>query len=272
MFQNTCGMPRPAAGEAGDCTHPGCSRRLSHRPTAVALAALTLLAISSSFVNAAAHPHSEVDGYSGATALAPSPPAGYLANLRPFEVFDDHGNLVRLTLDDVRKYHGHLGPVPVFTWRVLQAATALLWIERPMRGDMQVVSRVPSQCAQDVFELTMRVVTEDAYQVVLPSDATGAHVPGPPVTLSCFAFEIMRKSTGDRVRIQARDGVIPAEFFQGMRSAHAPEKPQAAGARTDFMTMKKDLSKKLAAMRIEDLLTWEVTRGAGPAIAAQGAQ
>jgi len=244
---------------------------LSRRPRGalrLALAVAVVLAWSPSGVHAAGSDN--VDGYSGATALAAGAAPSYLRSLRPIEVFDDHTHAaIAFTLDDVCKYHGHLGPVPVCAYRALQAAIALLWVEKPPRDDIRVVTTGPSQCARDVFELITRADSRGDFEVRVAEDVEGLRVPGPPLSLSCFSFEIASKSTAGRVHLQVRPGVIPDEFFDLARLAHSSEENHAeSDAMPRFMEIKRKLMKRMATMPIADLFAWEVTPGAPSANAA----
>jgi hypothetical protein len=115
---------------------------------------------------------------------------------------------------------------------------------------------------KDVFELITRAETRGDFEVRAVNDVEGIRVPGPPLSLSCFYFEVSSKSTGGCVRLRVREGVIPDEFFELVRRTHSDDKASAGpDSRARFAELKDQVMKAIATMPIGELFSWDVTPG-----------
>jgi formylmethanofuran dehydrogenase subunit E len=154
------------------------------------------------------------------SAKAEDPTEG--TKLLPIEVLEE-GHVLKISLEEVKKYHGHICPNVLSAYRATQLAISELWgDETPKREDFRIISANPGDCPKDVFEFITRAVTRGDFLLEVPkehSDVSGLLKHHPPISPDCFRFTFIRKSNSDSVTIQVRKEVFPKDFHKLLKKA-----------------------------------------------------
>ena len=120
---------------------------------------------------------------------------------------------LEISIEDIRKYRGNICPGVVFSFRATQLAISQLWKDEiPERGDFEIISTCPFPCSQASFEFLTRAVTREGgknFKIELPK---GTDIKN--ITKDNFVFIIIRKSTGDSIKIRLREELFSERFFQ----------------------------------------------------------
>jgi sirohydrochlorin ferrochelatase len=126
-------------------------------------------------------------------------------------IYND-SQLLDITIEEVGAYHGDVCICLVLGYRGTQLAIADLWDvyegEMPHQGDFEVIAASPTKGIRDAFRYIMNA-TGDDYVVDLPP---GTNIKN--LTQDNFRATIIRKSTGESVTIQVKEGVFPDGFFE----------------------------------------------------------
>lgn len=122
----------------------------------------------------------------------------------------DRGDELRLTFDDLVKYHGRGSICGLsITYKVIQRGfEALLPGGVPARESLSVLTAFPGPGAQDAFELVGRVVTNGRYTVdkdIPPSDE---------ISVAAFGSYFFKITHEDKsVELGVKPGVVRPEFI-----------------------------------------------------------
>lgn len=131
--------------------------------------------------------------------------------LTPIQIYDE-GDLVKISIEDVAKYHGDICPCMAIGYRATKTAIDQLWGDKiPKRGDFKVITAHPGKGSQDCFEFVTRVKTRKKgkdFEFKMPEGTTRAML-----TNGNFVFTFIRKSTGEKVTLSVRENIIPKDFF-----------------------------------------------------------
>jgi hypothetical protein len=135
----------------------------------------------------------------------------------------DHGDLLRISFDDLLKYHGRssIGGV-AHGFKVMERALPLLdGGAAPDRLDIGIESAFGGGGARDAFEMVTRAVTGDRFRF----DADLAP-DGPPSPMGQYVFWFSHTS-GTVVQLTLRPGLVSAEFVDlAKRGAANPTEEQ----------------------------------------------
>jgi hypothetical protein len=126
--------------------------------------------------------------------------------IEPIEIYDQDGNLLEISIDDMAEIHGDLCMCVAGGFRVTQAAIAVLYEdgEIPVQGDLTLVYHHPGKGHQLVFES------------VLTPECVGYEKLGNPqqMTLDHWVYTFTRLDTGEVFETQILEGVIAPDFFE----------------------------------------------------------
>jgi formylmethanofuran dehydrogenase subunit E len=103
-------------------------------------------------------------------------------------------------------------PGVVLSFRATQLAILELWKDEiPKRGDFKIISAAPFPGVQDTFEFIARVATRGKgdFKIELPKGTDLKNI-----TEDNFVFTIIRKSTGDSIKVRLRKELFSERFFQ----------------------------------------------------------
>ena len=131
--------------------------------------------------------------------------------LAPISIYDD-GDLVKISIEDVGKYHGDVCTCVAIGYRAIKTAINQLWAnETPKRGDFKVITAHPGKGSQDCFEFVTRTKTRKKgrdFMLKMPEGTGRANF-----TKDNFVFTFVRKSTGEQVTVRVREKIIPKDFY-----------------------------------------------------------
>jgi len=150
--------------------------------------------------------------------------------LSPILIYDEE-NLLKISIEDVGKYHGDICPCAVVGFRATQLAISQLWKDEiPERKDFRIISAFPGQGSQDAFEFITRVKTRGDFTLQLPS---GTDIDN--ISIENWVFTFIRKSKGKQIKVWLKEEVFPGgsvEFFRlrkkmKLEVAATPEEKEA---------------------------------------------
>jgi len=126
-------------------------------------------------------------------------------------IYND-SQLLDISIEDAGAYHGDICICLALGYRGTQLAIADLWDvyegEMPHQGDFKVISASPTKGIRDAFAYIMNA-TGDDYVLDLPEGTDIVNL-----TQDNYHATIIRKSTGESVTIQVKEGVFPDGFFE----------------------------------------------------------
>ncbi len=182
--------------------------------------------------------------------------AAVFPKLPSVHVYSRDGKLLKISIEDVGKYHGDICPGVVIGYRAVQAAILKLWgNETPYRSDFKIISRCPTWGPQDAFEFITRAKTKRKgdFRTELPE---GTDIKN--VRADNFVFIIIRKSTQEALNISVKKSVFPKGFFR-MRAKMKHGKPSSQ-EKEQFKRMEQKLRYKFMNLPLEDLFTFSKHR------------
>lgn len=150
--------------------------------------------------------------------------------LKPI-VLNDNEKKIKITIEDVAKYHGDKCPCTCCAFRAVLLGIQKLWgKEIPDRDDIKIISRLPSSGSIQCFEY---IVGTGGEFVLLrrKKRKTAGHI-----GIDNWNFVIVRKSTGDKFEVQVKDNVHPQGFFN-LRKKVKIEKSATKEELDEFRTM-----------------------------------
>ncbi|MCK4303459.1 MAG: hypothetical protein KAY24_04410 [Candidatus Eisenbacteria sp.] len=181
---------------------------------------------------------------------------GAQSRLAPIVILDQ-GKELRLTIEDVAKYHGDMCACSVAGFRGLQLAISELWdSEVPDREDFRIVSSWPGKGNQDAFEFVTRAKTRDDFTLDLRRQTDVMNV-----SIDDFTFRIIRKSTGASVRIRIRTAVlpeVPGGFF-ALRKKVKFEKTATPDEKSRFKRASQQFRENFLTLPVGEIFTFEKT-------------
>jgi len=125
------------------------------------------------------------------------------SKLSPISIYDED-NLLKISIEDVGKYHGDVCLCLTISFRATQLAISQLWHDEiPKREDFKILSTHSGRGSQDAFEFITRAKTRGDFKLELQE----GH-------LHCFRFTFIRKSTNDSLIIHVKEGIFPQEFSE----------------------------------------------------------
>jgi len=166
----------------------------------------------------------------------------------------DEENLLKLSIEDVGKYHGDICPCAIAGFRALRLAISQLWgDEIPKREDFKIISAFPGKGSQDAFEFITRAKTRGDFKLELPEGTDIVNI-----SKENWVFIVIRKSTGKRIKIWLKEEVFPGgaeEFFKLRKKVKSgtatPEEKKA------FKSTKQELKKALMNLSLDKLFGFE---------------
>jgi len=146
-------------------------------------------------------------------------------------IYND-SQLLNISIEDAGAYHGDICICLALGFRGAQLAIADLCDvyegEMPHQGDFRVISASPTKGIRDAFGYIMNA-TGDDYVLDLPPGTDEVNL-----TSDNYQATIIRKSTGDSVTIQVKEGIFPDGFFElrkkvkfGIPAPATPEEKKA---------------------------------------------
>ena len=155
----------------------------------------------------------------------------------------DHGDLLRISFDDVVRYSGRssIGGV-AHGFKVMERAFPLLGGGVPDREDITIESAFGGGGARDAFEMVTRAVTGGRFRYD-PDFAPN----GPPSPMGQYVFRFSHRS-GASVRLTLRPGFVLDEFID--LAKRGPASP-AEEERLAFL--KQDMCDRLMSLPAEEV-------------------
>ncbi len=176
------------------------------------------------------------------------------AELSPISIYDEK-NLLDLSMEDVGKYHGDICLCATVAFRTTQLAISQLWNnEIPRRGDFEIISALPTQGSQDCFEFITRAKRRGDFTLKLPG---GTNIKN--LSRDNWTFTFIRKSTGERVRIQLKEEIFSGgskEFFN-LRKKVEFNGTATAEEKEMFASSKQKIKKLFMSLPADKLFIFE---------------
>ena len=176
-------------------------------------------------------------------------------NLSPILIYDGK-NLLKISLEDVWKYHRDSDICATVAFRATQLAISKLWKDEiPRREDFKIISAFPGKGSQDAFEFITRAKTRKDYTLRLPK---GTSLPN--ISMDNWAFTFIRKSTGKQIKVWLKEKVFPGgseEFFR-LRKKVRFEKTATPEEKKAFESAKQELKKRLIRLPIDRLFGFRI--------------
>jgi hypothetical protein len=125
--------------------------------------------------------------------------------LEPIQIYDQEGNLLEISIDDLAEIEGNLCVCIATSSRVIQTAIDNLYEddEIPTRGDFTAIYRHPGKGHKNAFN---HIFTEEY--------ATYEKTGNPQhMTMENWVYTFTRHDTGDVFETQVLEGVIADRFF-----------------------------------------------------------
>jgi len=185
-------------------------------------------------------------------------------------IYND-SQLLNISIEDVGAYHGDICICLALGFRGAQLAIADLCDvyegEMPHQGDFRVISASPTKGIRDAFGYIMNA-TGDDYVLDLPPGTDKVNL-----TSDNFQATIIRKSTGDSVTIQVKEGIFPDRFFELRKKVKfgipAPATPEEKKAFKLLWTEAREKALYKPMKRVFEKVTtfdFDTKAGAGPSI------
>jgi sirohydrochlorin ferrochelatase len=121
------------------------------------------------------------------------------------QIYDEQGDLLNISLDDVGAAHGHICPCVAAAFRASQIAF-LAWGGIPERGNLEIVSAHPSDGHTETFEYILN--SSDDVTVELPEGTDIVNL-----TAENYNYRFIEKSSGDVVVVSVKEHLFPDGFF-----------------------------------------------------------
>ncbi len=177
-----------------------------------------------------------------------------ISNTSHILIYDEE-DLLKISIEDVGKYHGDVCLCLTLAFRVTQLAISQLWQDEiPKRGDFKIISACPTPGTKDCFEFITRVITrgeDNDFKLELP--------PGTDIEnmrSDNFTFIFIQKSSGDSIRIRSKDGIFPDGFLK-LRNIVKYGKTTTREEENNFWSIKRELKQKFMTLPAEDIFVFE---------------
>jgi hypothetical protein len=126
--------------------------------------------------------------------------------LEPIQIYDQQGNLLEISIDDVAEKHGDLCVCVAGGYRVTQAAISVLYSEDelPTQGNLTLVYHHPGKGHKQGFEL-----------ILTPECVTYEKIGNPQkMTMANWVYTFTRLDTGEVFETRINEGIIAEDFFE----------------------------------------------------------
>ncbi len=128
--------------------------------------------------------------------------------LSPISIYDEE-YLLKISIEDVGKYHGDICPCVVVAFRATQLAISELWKnEIPQRENFKIISSLPTAGSEDTFEFITRVKRRKDFSYDLPEKTSNLIT-----SEQNYSFVFVKKSTGKQIKV-----LVKKEIFQEINS------------------------------------------------------
>ena len=175
--------------------------------------------------------------------------------LSPILIYDED-NLLKISIEDVGKYHGDICPCAIAGFRATQLAISQLWRDEiPKREDFKIISAFPGRGSQDAFEFITRAKTRKDFTLKLPEGTSPENI-----SMGNWVFTIIRKSTGKQIKIWLKEEVFPggAEEFFKLRKKVKFEKTATPEEKEAFRSAKQELKEALMSLPVDELFGFKL--------------
>ncbi len=163
------------------------------------------------------------------------------------QIYDETGELLDISLDDVGSAHGNICPCVASAFKASQTAF-LTWDGVPARGDLEIVSAHPSDGHTETFEYILN--SSDGVTVELPEGTDSVNL-----TPENYNYRFIEKSTGDVVVVSVKEGIFPDGFFDmRKRCKTGVATPDEKSA---FKLAKEELKEKILYLPAEEVFEVE---------------
>ena len=167
----------------------------------------------------------------------------------------DEEELLKISLEDVGKYHGDICPCLVTGFMATQLAISQLWRDEiPKRGDFKIISACPTEGTKDAFEFITRAKTRGDFTLKLPEGTDIASM-----TKNNWTFTFIRKTTGEQIEIRVKEEVFSPsseEFFK-IRKKVKFEGTATLKEKENFKMVKQEIKQKLENWQDNKLFGFE---------------
>lgn len=177
--------------------------------------------------------------------------------LSPISIYDEE-NLLKITIEDVAKYHGDLCPCAIAGFRAIQFAISQLWQDDiPKRKDFKIISAFPGQGSQDAFEFITRVKTRGDFSLQLLAETDIANI-----SIDNWVFIFIQKSTGKKIRVCLKGEVFPggAEEYYRLRKKLIFEKTATPKEKEAFESAKLELKRRFMELLLDQIFDFDASR------------
>jgi len=175
-------------------------------------------------------------------------------NLAPVSIYDEE-NLLRISIEDVGKYHGDISFCAVVGFRATQFAIAQLWKDEiPKRKDFKIISAFPGKGSQDAFEFITRAKTRKDFNLKLPEGTSPQNL-----SIDNLVFTFTRKSTGKQIKIWVKEEIFPIgykEFFN-LRKKAKFDKMATPKEKKAFKLAKQELKEIVMSLPVDSLFGFQ---------------
>ena len=167
----------------------------------------------------------------------------------------DEENLLKLSIEDVGKYHGDICLCAIAGFRALRLAISQLWgDEIPKREDFGITSAYPGKGSQDAFEFITRAKTRGDFKLKLPEGTDIVNI-----SKENWVFIVIRKSTGERIKIWLKEEAFPGGFerFFDLRKKVKFKKTATLKEKMAFKSAAKKLKQRFMTWSLDKLFGFE---------------
>lgn len=178
------------------------------------------------------------------------------AKLSPISIYDEE-SLLKISIEDVGKYHGDVGPCAIVGFKATQLAISQLWKDEiPKREDFRIISAFPGKGSQDAFEFITRAKTRKDFTLELPEGTSLANI-----SMDNWVFTFIRKSTGKQIKVWLEAEVFPggAEEFFKLRKKAKFEKTATPEDKEAFKSAKQELKKVLMNLPLDKIFGFKLS-------------
>lgn len=177
-----------------------------------------------------------------------------ISNLSPILIYDED-DLLEISIEDAGKYHGDVCLCLTVAFRAMRLAISKLWQDEiPKRGDFKIISACPTPGSKDCLEFITRVITRgngNNFKLELP---TGTDIEN--MRSDNYNFLIIRKSTGDSIRIRTREELFPDGFFELRKLVKSGKTFNMEEGET-FWAIKRELKQKFMTLPAKEIFVFE---------------
>ena len=174
--------------------------------------------------------------------------------------------MLKISIEDVWKYHGDIDICAVVGFRATQLAISQLWKDEiPKRGEFKIISAFPGKGSQDAFEFITRAKTRKDFALELPEGTSLSNI-----SMDNWVFTFIQKSTSKQIKVWLKEEAFPggSEDFFKLRKKVKFEKTAAPEEKKAFKSAKQELKKTLMSLPLDKLFGFklgmaEVTREKG---------